>query len=613
MLAEKLRNLAIIAHVDHGKTTLVDGLLKQAQTFAPHQAEMQQTTIMDSNALERERGVTILAKNTAVFWQDYKINIIDTPGHADFSGEVERVLNMAEGCILLVDSSEGVLSQTRFVLGLALKLGLKPMVVVNKVDRKDQRVTEVVNEINDLFLDLAINEAQLDFPIFYAVGREGVVGQQVQAQADGSLKITDSSNLSPLFAGIIKYVPAPSCQDGAAMLQVSNLDFDDYKGTYAIGKIVRGSLHQGQTLTLLRQDATGKASKVASSKVEFLFTFKGLGKEEVSQAHCGDIVALTGFAGIKISDTLTASDTLELLPPIQISAPTIQVQFLVSTSPFVGKEGEFNTSRQIQARLEKELERNVGLRLSPGESSESFLVSGRGELHLAILIENMRREGYEFSVGRPEVIFQTAPDGSQLEPWENLTIEVPEDLVGVVTTAMGERKAIFKNMRNLKLGVRFEYEISSRNLIGFRSDFQTATSGMGVVNATFLGYRPLGEEMAWSRPGVFVAATAGNALSYDLKRLEERGIAFVTPGTPLYAGMIVGENSKKEDIVINLCKGKKLTNVRSNADILIRLSPIKQFSLEQALSYIGKDELIEVTPKAIRLRKRNLSVASSYR
>lgn len=608
IMADKIRNVAIIAHVDHGKTTLVDGLLKQAKTFAAHQAEMQQTTIMDNDVLERERGVTILAKNTAVNWNGYKINIIDTPGHADFSGEVERVLNMADGCILLVDASEGVLSQTRFVLSLALKLGLKPMVVINKVDRKDQRAAEVVNEINDLFLDLVVEESQLDFPVFYAVGREGVVGKTVVEGEDGSLKITDSEDLGPLFIGIIEHIPAPVTAAGGALLQVANIDFNDYKGVIAIGKLSRGTIKKGQQLSVVRGE---EVKKVQTGKVEFLFEFYGLGKREIEEAVTGDIVAVTGFEEIKISDTLCDVDHLESLPQIAISEPTIQVQFLVSTSPLVGKEGKFNTSRQLKARLEKELERNVGLRVAAGENSESFLVSGRGELHLAILIENMRREGYEFSVGRPEVIYKQE-EGVTKEPWELVTIEVPEDYVGVVTTAMGERKAIFREMKNLKLGVRFEYEISSRNLIGFRSDFQTLTSGMGVVNCLFLEYREVGEEMAWQRGGVFIAAQAGNALSYDLKRLEERGVAFVKPGVPLYAGMVVGENSKKEDVVINLCKGKKLTNVRSNADILIRLSPPREFSLEQALAYIAKDELIEVTPKAIRLRKRDLGVAAQY-
>ncbi len=605
---ENIRNIAIIAHVDHGKTTLVDGLLKQAHVFADYQEENQQTTLMDNNALERERGVTILAKNTAVHWKDYKINIIDTPGHADFSGEVERVLNMAEGCILLVDASEGVLSQTRFVLSLALKLGLKPIVVINKIDRKDQRASEVINEINDLFLDLAVDESQLDFPIFYAVGRDGIAGRSVQTQADGSMKITDSSDLTPIFEGIINQIPTPKHLEGPTRLQVSNIDYDDYKGTIAIGKINRGTLRQGQQLTIVRGE---DGAKVMTGKVEFLFEFFGLGKQAIQEAQTGDIVALTGFADVKISDTLCDPEHLEPLPHINISEPTIQVEFLVSTSPFVGKEEEFSTSRQLKARLDKELERNVGIRLAPGPNSESFLVSGRGELHLAILIENMRREGYEFSVGRPEVIYKKNGDVT-LEPWELLTIEVPEEHVGAVTAAMGDRKAIFRDMKNLKLGVRFEYEISSRNLIGFRSEFQSVTSGLAVVNSVFLEYRPLGEEMTWQRGGVFISAQTGQALSYDLKRLEERGVAFVTPGTPIYAGMIVGENSKKEDIVINLCKGKKLTNVRSNADILIRLSPPREFSLEQALAYIAKDELMEVTPKSLRLRKRDLNVGANY-
>lgn len=605
---DKIRNIAIIAHVDHGKTTLVDGLLKQAKTFAAYQAEMSQTTILDNNAIERERGVTILAKNTAIHWQDYKINIIDTPGHADFSGEVERVLNMAEGCILLVDASEGVLSQTRFVLSLALKLGLKPLVVVNKVDRKDQRAGEVLNEINDLFLDLAVDESQLDFPVYYAVGRDGIAGTQVETLPDGSMKITDSTDLTPLFHGILEQIPAPTILDGPARMQVSNIDFDDYKGQYIIGKINRGQIHHGEQLTLIRGE---NGDKVETAKVEFLYEFFGLGKKEIEVGNSGDIVSITGFSKAKISDTLCDNEHLEPLPHIAISEPTIQVQFLVSTSPFVGKEGQFNTSRQIKARLDKELERNVGLRLAPGPTGESFLVSGRGELHLAILMENMRREGYEFSVGRPEVIYHEE-NGVKTEPWELLTIETPEEFVGTVTSEMGDRKAIFRNMRNLSNCVRFEYEISSRNLIGFRSEFQTRTSGMGIVNSLFLGYREVGEEMAWQRNGVFIASQTGSALSYDLARLEERGISFVTPGTPLYAGMIVGENSKKEDIAINLCKGKKATNVRSNADVLIRLSPPRQFSLEQALAYLAPDELMEVTPKSIRLRKRNLNVASQY-
>lgn len=604
----KIRNIAIIAHVDHGKTTLVDGLLKQAHAFADHQVEMKQERIMDSDSIEAERGVTILAKNTAVIWDDYKVNIIDTPGHADFSGEVERVLNMADGVVLLVDASEGVLSQTKFVLNLALGLGLKPIVVVNKVDRKDQRADEVVDEITDLFLDLVADESQLDFPVFYAVGREGIAGKKVVEQADNSLKVVDSSDLKPLFDEIVKFVPEPTGElNGAFQLQVTNIDYDEYKGSYVIGRISRGQVRKGERLAVLR----GEEGKIAEGKVEYLFTFEGLEKKEATEAGVGEIVTIAGISGVKIGDTLTDLMTQEALPPLKISEPTVQVQFLVSTSPLVGREGEFTTSRQIGSRLKKELEKNVGLRVGPGPTSDSFLVCGRGELHLAILIENMRREGYELSVGRPEVIMKENPEtGVKEEPWELLTIEVPEEYVGVVTSSMGERKAIFKNMRNLKTGVRFDYEISTRNLIGFRSQFQTLTSGVGIVNSLFLGYRPVGEEMLASRNGVLVAAASGSALSYDLARLQERGTTFVEPGEEVYTGMIVGELQKPGDIVMNVCKGRKLTNVRSNADVLIRLSPAKKMSLEQALSYIAEDELIEVTPKNLRLRKKSLDVGN---
>ncbi|MDR0462733.1 MAG: translational GTPase TypA [Pseudomonadales bacterium] len=606
---DKLRNIAIIAHVDHGKTTLVDGLLKQAKTFAEHQAEMSQTTIMDHNDLERERGVTILAKNTAVFWNDFKINIIDTPGHADFSGEVERVLNMAEGCILLVDSSEGVLSQTKFVLSLALKLGLKVMVLINKVDRKDQRVDEVLEEINDLFLELATDDSQLDFPVFYAIGRDGIAGKEIKTNEDNSLTVIDSKDFLPLFNGIVDFVPAPTGDRSApARIQVTNIDFDEYKGTYGIGKIDRGVIKKGQQLTLVRGD---EGKKIETTKVEYLFEFKGLTKSETDEVGAGDVVAIAGFSEVKISDTLCDPAHLEPMPHIEISEPTIQVQFLVSTSPLVGKDGQFNTSRQIKARLDKELERNVGLRVGPGTSGESFLVSGRGELHIAVLIEEMRREGFEFSVGRPEVIYKEE-DGEKTEPWELLTIEVPEEFVGIVTSEMGERKAIFKNMKNIRSGVRFDYEISSKNLIGFRSNFQAQTSGQGVVNSLVLGYRPVGEEMQWQRNGVLISAVTGTALAHDLARLEDRGQAFVGPGTELYTGMIIGENAKREDIVMNVCKGKKMTNVRSSADVLVRLSPPKIMSLEQALTYLAHDELLEVTPKNLRLRKRDLSPGANY-
>ncbi|HYD35728.1 MAG TPA: translational GTPase TypA [Vitreimonas sp.] len=600
-----LRNIAIIAHVDHGKTTLVDGLLKQANVFAAHQSEMQQTTILDMNDLERERGVTILAKNTAVIWGEYKINILDTPGHADFSGEVERVLNMADGCLLLVDASEGVLSQTRYVLRLAIEQGLKPIVVINKVDRKDQRVTEVLEEINDLFLDVVNDESQLDFPVIYAVGREGVAGFTTEPTPDHALRITDSETLKPLFTTIIDKIPAPAgAIEGGFQMQITSLDADDYKGKYVIGRIRRGKVKKGEVLSIVRDDA-----KVGQSKVEYLFTYKGLGKEEVAEASVGDIIALTGFQA-HIGDTLTTLGKEEGLGALSISEPTVQMQFSVSNSPFVGREGQFSTSRQILERLTKELETNVGLRVAPGATADGFIVSGRGELHLSILIETMRREGYEFSVSRPEVIFKTV-DGVTQEPWELITIEVPEQYVGVVTTEMGQRKAVFKGMKPQKTGTRMEYEIATRHLIGFRSDFQTKTSGMGIVHSLPLGYKPKGEDIPWLREGVIIAAETGPALAYGLQKAQERGMTFVDPGTEVYAGMIVGQNAKKEDLVMNVTRGKKLTNMRAaSADATVRMTPPVKMSLEQMLTFLAPDELLEVTPESMRLRKRDLKVAN---
>lgn len=601
----QLRNIAIIAHVDHGKTTLVDGLLKQAHVFAAHQSEMTQTTILDRNDLERERGVTILAKNTAVEWNGYKVNILDTPGHSDFSGEVERVLNMADGCLLLVDASEGVLSQTRYVLHLALSIGLRPIVVINKVDRKDQRVNEVLEEVNDLFLELAHTEDQLDFPVIYAVGRSGVAGYQLEPQADQSLKITDSESLQPLFEAIIEHIPAPTgTLEGGFQFQVTSLDADDYKGKYVIGRVQRGKVTKGQPLAILHNHAM-----VGQARADYVFVHQGLGRVEVSEAGVGDIVALTGFGAAKIGDTLTSLDQQDALPPLPIAEPTVQMQFAVSNSPFVGRDGQYSTSRQILERLQKELETNVGLRLQPGASADSFIVSGRGELHLSILIETMRREGFEFSVSRPEVIFKDGPTGVE-EPWEAITIEVPEEFTGVVTTEMGQRKAIFKNMKPQKTGMRFEYEIATRHLIGFRSQFLTQTSGMGVVHSLPLGYRPKGDDIPWMRNGVLVAAETGAALSYGLQKAQERGVTFIEPGTEVYIGMIVGQNAKKEDIFMNVTKGKKLTNMRaSSADATIRMTPPVKMSLEQCLTFLAPDELLEVTPLNLRLRKRDLSVA----
>ena len=598
----KIRNIAIIAHVDHGKTTLVDNLLKQAHVFKDYQAEMQETTILDSNDLERERGVTILAKNTAINWNDFKINILDTPGHADFSGEVERVLNMADGCLLLVDAAEGVLSQTRYVLKLALDLGIKPIVVINKVDRKDQRVEDVLEEINNLFLELAIVTDQLDFPILYAIGRDGICGKEIQLNEDNSLTIIDSKDLKPLFETIITTVPSPKGDiEGSFQFQVTSLDYDDYKGRYVIGKIRRGKVKKNDSLLILHE-----GQKVGQARVEYLYTYYGLKKQEVDEATVGDIVALTGFSQASISDTLTSLESPEALPGLAIQEPTMKIEFLVSDSPFVGRDGTFSTSRQLKQRLQKELETNVSLRLEPGNTGDSFIVSGRGELHLAILIETMRREGYEFSVARPEVIIKTI-NGIMSEPYEMVTIEVPEEYSGVVINAMGQRKGELCNMQNLKLGVRFDYKISTRNLLGLRNQLLTDTSGLGVINSIFLDYEPKGEEYDSNRNGVIVAGETGQALGYSLKNAQERGTMFVGPGTDIYVGMIVGLNSRKDDMIMNLCKGKKMTNVRSSTkDFGYQLTPPLVYSLEQALNFLAPEELLEVTPRNLRLRKRNL-------
>lgn len=604
MNKNNIRNIAIIAHVDHGKTTLVDGLLKQAKVFADHQSEMQQTTILDMNDLERERGVTILAKNTVVHWHDYKINILDTPGHADFSGEVERILNMADGCILLVDAAEGVLSQTRYVLNLALTSGIRPIVLVNKVDRKDQRADEVIEEINNLFLDLAVNDEQLDFPVLYGIGRDGVAGKVVEANADHSMKITDSTDLTPLFQTIVDVIPAPTGElEGGFQMQITSLDYDNYKGRYVIGKINRGTIKKNDQLVVLRDGV-----KVGQARAETLFTYFGLSKVEIESASVGDIIAITGFPDTKIGDTLTDVEHQEGLPDLNIAEPTVQIQFAVSNSPLVGRDGKFTTSRQIGARLNKELETNVGLRVKPGPTADVFIVAGRGELHLSILIETMRREGYEFSVSRPEVVFKEV-NGETHEPWEHVTIEVPEQHIGFVTQAMGQRSAELLNMNTLKMGVKFEFNITTRNLIGFRNEMLTATSGAGIMHSIPRGYEKKGPDAPWMRSGVIIASESGQALSYSLGNIQDRGQTMVDPGEEVYAGMIVGINPKKDDMVMNAVRGKKATNVRSNADVLVRLAPAVKFSLEQFLNFIGPDELLEVTPNNLRLRKRDLQAA----
>ena len=601
--SKKIRNVAIIAHVDHGKTTLVDGLLKQAKVFAEYEAEMTQETILDSNDLERERGLTILSKNTAVTWNDHKINILDTPGHADFAGEVERVLSMVDGCVLLVDAAEGVLSQTKYVLSLAFKQGLKVIVLINKVDKKDQRAFEVLSQIETLFLELAIRDDQIDFPVIYAVGREGIAGLKTKENPDNSLTIVDSKNLAPLFEKIIDFVPHPKGQaDGGFQMQITTLDSDLHKGIYAIGRVQRGVLIQNQPIVLMRN---GKV--VDTKRAEYVFTFNGLKKELIEETSVGDIVAIAGFSDVKIGDTIVSPDALDALPDLDIAEPTIQIDFLVSNSPFVGRDGKFVTSQQIKGRLEKELRTNVGLRLN-ASGGDSFTVSGRGELHLTILIEIMRREGYEFSVSRPQVIYKTI-DGVLCEPWELASIEVPEEYSGAIITEMAARKGEMVDMKNSRNGIEFTYKVSTRHWIGARSELLQKTSGMSVVHTQFIGYEKKSADALNKRSGAVITTHGGQAIAYGLEKIQKRADTFVGPGEEVYVGMIVGLNSRYEDLNMNVTRGKKLTNMRaSSSDDITKLAPPVKMSLEQCLIFLKQDELLEVTPKNLRLRKRSLVV-----
>lgn len=598
--AQKFRNIAIIAHVDHGKTTLVDAMLKQTATFAAHQKELSQTTIMDSNELERERGVTILAKNTAVFWHDYKINILDTPGHSDFSGEVERVLNMADGCALLVDAAEGVLSQTRFVLRLALQLGLKPIVIINKVDRKDQRVEQVINEVTDLFLDLATDEAQLNFPILYARGIDGIAGKSVTELPDHSLDITDSTDLTALFETIIEYVPAPKIDSESPLqLQVNSLDWDNHIGKIVIGRVFRGKITKGQRVAIMRQDGS-----IEYANIEHVFTHHGLARQEVQEVSSGDIVAISGIANPRIGETIADPITPEALPLMSISEPTLKMRMSVNTSPFVGREAKFSTSRQLRDRLEKELETNVGLRVLQDGSGESVTLVGRGELHLSILIETMRREGYEFSLSRPEVLYKDI-DGAKSEPWEQIVIEVPESYTGTITTAMAQRKGQLINMHTIQNDVRFEYEISTHNLIGLRTELLTTTSGQAVNHSIFLEYRPVSEHIITQRGGAVISQDVGTATAYSVNKIQQRARLIISPGEEVYNGQVVAINTRQEDMVVNITRGKKLTNMRaSGSDGQVVIVPAWKPFLEEFLTMIGEDEMLEVTPLHLRLRKK---------
>jgi len=596
LVQAQLRNIAIIAHVDHGKTTLVDGLLKQSNVFRDPDAAG--VLIMDANELERERGITILAKNTAITYQGVKINIIDTPGHADFGGEVERVLSMADGCLLLVDAVEGPMPQTRTVLQQALALGLRPIVVVNKVDRANARSAEVVSLTQDLFLDLATDPEQLEFPVLYTIARDGRAGFAPDAL---------QSDLRPLLETILNYIPAPAADpEGPFQLQIASLDYDSHRGRIAIGRILRGRIRAGDTLLQL---GPGPRDDNSRQRVAFLAVFEGLGRREVESAEAGDIVALTGFPEAKIGATLTDPNVPEALDAIEIEEPTLKLTFGVNSSPFSGKDGQYSTSRQIRERLYRELETNLSLRVAPTEQADVFAVSGRGELHLSVLIETLRREGFEFQVSRPEVITKQATDGTVHEPVEHLVIDTTEPFVGTVTDLVGGRRARMLDMVNDGRGnVRLEFAIPTRGLIGLRNAFLTATKGNGVLASRLIGYEPWQGPIASSRSGALVASDTGVALSHGLANAQERGITFIEPQTEVYEGMIVGQNPRPADLAVNVCRAKKLTNIRSStSDISIRLTPPVVLSLEQALDFLADDELLEVTPKAYRLRKRLLT------
>ncbi|WP_136479611.1 translational GTPase TypA [Acetivibrio thermocellus] len=591
-IRENIRNVAIIAHVDHGKTTLVDAMLKQSGIFREN--EQVQERVMDSNDLERERGITILAKNTAITYKNIKINIVDTPGHADFGGEVERVLGMVDGVLLLVDSFEGTMPQTRFVLRKALQANLKPIVVINKIDRPEARPVEVVDEVLELFIELGADDEQLDFPVVYASAREGYALYNLN---------DDPKNLEPLFETLINHIPAPKgFMDKPLQLLVSNIDYDDYVGRIAVGRIERGMIKTGQQAALCKKDGS-----IENVKISQLYVFSGLKRIEADSAMMGDIVAVSGISNINIGETICNVDAPEPLPFIEIEEPTITMTFSVNNSPFAGREGTFVTSRHLRERLFKELETNVSLRVEETDSPDSFKVSGRGELHLSILIETMRREGYEFQVSKPNVILKEI-DGVLCEPVEYLIIDVPEEFMGVVMEKLGSRKAEMVNMHSSHQGyMRLEFKIPSRGLIGYRSEFLTDTKGNGIMNHIFHGFEPFKEEIPKRQRGSMVAWEDGEAVTYGLYNAQERGTLFITPGTKVYEGMIVGENSRPEDIVINVCKKKHVTNMRAaGSDEALRLTPPVILSLEQCLEFIEDDELVEVTPKNIRLRKKIL-------
>jgi len=591
-LNPSIRNIAIIAHVDHGKTTLVDGMLRQSGAFRSN--EIVAERVMDSNELERERGITILAKNTAVFYHDIKINIVDTPGHSDFGGEVERALKMVDGVMLLVDASEGPLPQTRYVLSKALEAGLPPVLVINKIDRPDARAQEVLNEVYDLFIDLDAKEDQLGFPVLYTNAKAGTAS----ASANGS-----GRDLQPLFDAILEHIPAPAGEAaGPLQIQVANLDYSDYLGRLAIARVFNGTLKNGEEVAIAKRDGSLQQVKITK-----LFSFSGLKRVDIDETKLGDIVAIAGVTGITIGETITGIESPAPLPPIVIDEPTIAMQFTVNTSPFAGKDGQYVTSRNLRERLEKELLTNVSLKVEETANTDNFKVMGRGELQLSILIETMRREGYELMVGKPEIVTRTI-DGRLMEPVEHLTVDIPENFIGVVIEKLGPRKGEMTRMHNHGYGrVRLEFRVPSRGLIGLRSELLTDTRGTIVMNSLFDGYTAYQGEIPQRLTGALVSDRPGVATAYALFNLQERGELFVGPGTDVYEGMVIGENARDVDLDVNVVREKKLTNMRaSTADDAIRLVPHKSLNLEQAIEFISDDEFVEVTPKTLRLRKKIL-------
>ncbi|MBD1921065.1 translational GTPase TypA [Microcoleus sp. FACHB-831] len=584
-----IRNVAIIAHVDHGKTTLVDALLKQSGIF--REGEEVPDCVMDSNAIERERGITILSKNTAVRYKETLVNIVDTPGHADFGGEVERVLGMVDGCLLIVDANEGPMPQTRFVLKKALEKGLRPIVVVNKIDRPQAEPYKAIDKVLDLFLELGADEDQCDFPYLFASGLAGYAKAELEGEA---------TDMQPLFEAILRHVPPPVGDPNKPLqLQVTTLDYSEYVGRIVIGRIHNGTIKAGQQAALVTESGA-----IVKTKVSKLMGFEGLKRIELQEASAGNIVAVAGFADANIGETITCPDEPQALPLIKVDEPTLQMTFSVNDSPFCGQEGTLVTSRQVRDRLFRELETNVALRVEETDSPDKFLVSGRGELHLGILIENMRREGYEFQVSQPQVIYREV-SGQPCEPFECLVLDVPQDAAGSCIERLGQRKGEMQDMLIGSNGrTQLEFVIPARGLVGFRGEFMRLTRGDGIMNHSFLDYRPLSGDISARRNGVLISFEEGVATYYALQNAEDRGVFFITPGTKIYRGMIVGENNRPQDLELNLCKAKQLTNHRaSGGEELVQLQAPVDMSLERALEYIGPDELVEVTPKSIRLRK----------